>query len=435
MSNQNFNKNIVIIGNGISGVTAARHVRKSSNVPITIISSESKYFFSRTALMYVFMGHMKFEHTQPYEDDFWEKNDIKLIHGNVEKVDFEQYTLEIENGQTIAYGKLVIATGSKTNMFDWPGQNGKGVTGLYSKQDLENLGELAKTAKNAVIVGGGLIGVELAEMLRTRGINVKFLIRENRFWGGILPKEDSEMIERHMKEHGVELILESELDEIILDQNKNVSAIKTKTGMEFPCEIVGIATGVSPNISLFKDSKLETDKGILVNRFLETNIENVYALGDCAQQRDAVGERKVVEAVWYTGRIMGETLAQTLLGNRTEYNPGPWFNSAKFFDIEYQTYGWVWAEPKENETHLFWENQKKRVGMRVSFETSSGRFLGINTYGIRLKHEFFDDALRTDKSLDYILKDLDKAMFDPELYRSYVSEIRASFSNKKLITN
>ncbi len=433
MTNHSSNQHIVIIGNGISGVTTARHVRKSCDVPITIISAESKYFFSRTALMYVFMGHMKFEHTQPYEDDFWEKNNINLIHGSVQKVDFDQQILHLDEGQKLLYEKLVIATGSKTNMFDWPGQNGIGVTGLYSKQDLENLEELAISAKKAVLVGGGLIGVELAEMLRTRGVEVKFLIRENRFWGGVLPKEDAEMLQRHMREHGVELELESELDEIILDANNKVKAIRTKKGYEFDCDIVGIATGVSPNISLFENSILETDKGVLVNRCLETNINNVYALGDCAQQRESLGERKAVEAVWYTGRIMGETLAQTLVGNQTEYNPGPWFNSAKFFDIEYQTYGWVWAEPKENESQIFWENEKNRVAMRVAFETSSHRFLGINTYGVRLKHEYFDTVLRNNTSLEHVLQNLDKAFFDPEFYRSYSGEIRAAFSNKKQI--
>ena len=80
---------IVIIGNGISGVTAARNIRKKSDVPITIISSESKYFFSRTALMYVYMGHMKFEHIEPYEPHFWEKNRISLLEARVDKIDIE----------------------------------------------------------------------------------------------------------------------------------------------------------------------------------------------------------------------------------------------------------------------------------------------------------------------------------------------------------
>ncbi len=189
-------KHIVIIGNGISGVTAARHIRKNSNNQITLISGESSYFFSRTALMYVYMGHMEFKHTQPYENWFWEKNKIDLIHGFVKSIDTDNNLIFFENNTSISYDQLVIASGSKPNKFDWPGQDLKGVTGLYHKQDLEQLEEYApnnQVCKRAVIVGGGLIGIELAEMLLSRNIPVTFLAREKSFWNEVLPYQESEM--------------------------------------------------------------------------------------------------------------------------------------------------------------------------------------------------------------------------------------------------
>ena len=121
-------KHVVIIGNGISGVTAARHIRKLSDAKITIVSGESKYFFSRTALMYVFMGHMKFEHTQPYENWFWKKNRIDLLEGYVSDIAADNKEVVLEDGSTIAYDSLIIATGSKPNKFGWPGQDLKGGT-------------------------------------------------------------------------------------------------------------------------------------------------------------------------------------------------------------------------------------------------------------------------------------------------------------------
>jgi NADH oxidase (H2O2-forming) len=192
---QNMQK-IVIIGNGISGVTAARHLRKLGKDSITIISEETQHFFSRTALMYVYMGHMKFEHTKPYEDGFWAKNRIDLVQDRVEQIDYESKSLSMKSGTPIQYDVLVLALGSKPNKFGWPGQDLDGVQGLYSFQDLELLEKnthkpfaegAAKKVKRAVIVGGGLIGVELAEMLLTRGIEVTFLVREDRFWGNVLP--------------------------------------------------------------------------------------------------------------------------------------------------------------------------------------------------------------------------------------------------------
>ena len=173
-------EHIVIIGNGISGVSAARHIRKLSNKKITIISAETDYFFSRTALMYVYMGHMKFEHTQPYENWFWEKNRIDLVKGYVTSIDHKNSILKIKNSADIVYDKLIIATGSKPNKFGWPGQDLGGVQGLYSKQDLDTLEKNApnkEACKRAVIVGGGLIGIEMAEKIN----NLKMLsiINEN----------------------------------------------------------------------------------------------------------------------------------------------------------------------------------------------------------------------------------------------------------------
>lgn len=423
-------EHIVIIGNGISGVTLARHIRKKSDKKITIISAETEYFFSRTALMYVFMGHMKFEHTQPYENHFWKKNDIDLHFGKVEKVIPTEKKVQFSDNTTLKYDKLVIATGSKSNKFGWPGQDLKGVLGLYHKQDLEELETLSKNAKRAVIVGGGLIGIELAEMLATRNIPVTFLIRESEFWNGVLPDGEAKMIGRHIKEHHIDLRPETNLKEIISDENGRVKSILTEKGEVIECDIVGLTVGVSPNIDFLKDSGIEINRGVMVNRFLETNIPDVYAIGDCAEQREAIGNRRPIEAVWYTGRMMGEVLAQTLTGNKMQYNPGHWFNSAKFFDIEYQTYGWVWAKPKEYENQFYWEHKSGKIAIRISYHKDTNEFLGINTFGIRMRHEFFDKVLTEKQSVNYVIANLKKANFDPEFYKHYEKEIALLFNQQ-----
>ena len=425
-------EHIVIIGNGISGVSLARNIRKLSKKKITIISVETEFFFSRTALMYVFMGHMKFEHTQPYENDFWKKNDINLIKGLVKDINIKDKSLRLADSSVINYDKLVIATGSKSNKFDWPGQDLKGVTGLYTKQDLENLEVMAPNCKRAVIVGGGLIGIELAEMLHSRKIPVTFLVREKSFWGGVLPSGESEMINRHILEHQIDLRLDTSLLKIVSDENGTAKAIVTDKNDTIECQIVGLTAGVSPNIDFLKNSGIDLGEGVKVNRFLETNIKEIYAIGDCAEQHEAIGFRRNIEAVWYTGRMMGEALAQTICGNPMEYNPGHWFNSAKFLDIEYQTYGWVWAHPKENEEQFYWEHSSGKKAIRISFHRLSRAFLGINTFGIRMRHEFFDKVLTENQSVDYVIHHLAEANFDPELFKSYKNEIQKQFISQHI---
>jgi len=427
-------EHVVIIGNGISGISVARHIRKKSNKKITVISEETDYFFSRTALMYVYMGHMKFEHTKPYEDWFWKKNKIDLIKGTVKHIDTDYKTLHFLDGETLPFDKLVIATGSKPNKFGWKGQNLKGVQGLYHKQDLDTLEKYApnnKVCKRAVIVGGGLIGIELAEMLNSRKIPVTFLVRENSFWNNVLPSRESEMINRHIKNHHIDLRLGVNLKEIKASETGEVkSVIIAETGEEIACNFVGLTAGVSPNIDFVKDSNIETGRGVKVNRFLETNKKNIYAIGDCAEQHSAIGLRGAIQAVWYTGRMMGETVAHTICDNRIAYKPGHWFNSAKFLDIEYQTYGWVWANQKENEKRFYWEHKDGEKCIHLNYDKITHEFIGINTFGIRMRHEFFNRILNEKRTVEYVLEYLADANFDSEFYRLYETEILNKFNKE-----
>ena len=416
-------KKIVIIGNGVAGITTAIELRKLSDCEIIVVSEESEYFFSRTALMYVFMGHMKFEHTQPYENGFWAKNNIALKKGRVKAVFPEQNEIALENGGILTYDYLVLATGSKPNKYNWPGQDLEGVSGLYHRQDLEYLEKYASKIKRAVVVGGGLIGVELAEMLNSRGIAVTFLVRENSFWNMVLSENEGRMLEKHILEHGINLKLNTELKEI--QGKETVESIMTSEGESFECQFVGLTVGVSPNVDFLRNSSLNINKGILVNEYLQTNVPNVFAVGDCAEIQHPQEGRRPIEAVWYTGKIMGQTLAKTLAGKKTAYNPGNWFNSAKFFDIEYQTYGLAPAKLNENQEEYYWEKENKAV--RIVFDKENRVFEGINTFGIRMRQDFFEKVLDRKESVDFVMENLDKANFDPEFYKKYEKEVKNGF--------
>lgn len=423
-------KRIVIIGNGIAGVTAARHIRKHSDHQITIISSETKHFFSRTALMYIYMGHMSYENTKPYEDWFWKKNRIDLVNDHVDRITTSEKQLHLSSGTKINYDILIVASGSQSNKLGWPGQDLKGVQGLYSFPDLEKMKEDTRGIHRAVIVGGGLIGVEMAEMLLSRKIEVTFLIREDCFWSNVLPKQEAKMISRHVREHDVDLLEETELQEIVSDSNGHVNGVITKNGDKIECQFVGLTVGVSPNIAFLKDSGIETRRGVLVDEYLQTNVQDVYAIGDCVERSYQLPGRKNIEQVWYTGRMMGEVVAQTICGIKTKYEPGPWFNSAKFFDIEYQTYGNVWNVLRSNEREFYWEHKNGKKAIHFVWDKTSSLFLGLNVFGIRLRHEKFDQWLRQKKSIQFIMSHLADANFDPEFFDRHENEILKSFSDR-----
>ncbi len=376
------------------------------------------------------MGHMSFENTKPYEDWFWLKNNIDLKKAWVQSIDFDNEQLNLGENDSLPYDQLILATGSQSNLFGWPGQELKGVQGLYSYQDLQLMEENTQNAKSAVIVGGGLIGVEMAEMLHSRGIHVTYLIREAHFWGNMLPKEEGSLIDNHLAENGIDLRKQTELEEILDDGNGRVRGIKTKDGEVIECQFVGLTVGVHPNIDLVKETTLETDRGILVDEHLQTNIQDVFAIGDCAQLRNPPSHRRPIEAVWYVGRMMGETVARTITGTKTAYQPGVWFNSAKFFDIEYQNYGTVLPTCPEGCSEFYWECSDRKKCIKVIYETESLKVLGVNLFGIRNRHEVWDRWLNEEQTLDYIIQNLPEANFDPEFFTHWEGEIQEKFNRE-----
>ncbi len=429
-------KKVIIIGNGIAGITCARHIRKLSDFDITVISSESKYFYSRTALMYIYMGHMKQEHTEPYEEFFWKQNRISLLQAHVQKIEPVQSFIALDNGIKMEYDYLVIASGSKSNKFGWPGQDLLGVQGLYNLQDLQTMEQHTKDIKRAVVVGGGLIGIETVEMLLSRNIAVSFLIREKSFWDGVLPAEESEMINKLITHHNVDLQLDTELKEIESHDGDKVTSIITSNGDEIDCGFVALTVGVSPNISFVKDSGIDIDRGILIDNNFRTNIKNIFAIGDCAQFKTPLDGRRPLEQVWYTGKMHGETAAKNIVGQTAEYQPGHWFNSAKFFDLEYQTYGLVLAQKTEEEEWFWWQDKKGEKGLRILWDKNTLAFKGLNSFGIRIRHEVCNDWLNEKTAVKTVVQQLRKANFDPEFFKGFENEFITAFSRQNiLITN
>lgn len=425
-------RKIVIIGNGISGVTAARHIRKHSDDPITLISAETDHFFSRTALMYIYMGHMKYEHTKPYEDFFWEKNRIDLLRTYVQEIDFNKKELKLNNSKSFNYDVLILAVGSKPNRFGWLGQDLEAVQGLYSYQDLESMEKYSPTTQQAVIVGGGLIGIEMAEMFHTRHIDVTLLVREKSFWNNVLPPEESEMVNRQIRKNGMKLLLEAEMEKIVDDGKGRAAGVVLKSGEQIDCQFVGLTVGVSPNTDFLKNSALELGRGIKVNEYFETNQPDVYAIGDCAEfQQAPAADRRNIEQVWYTGRMHGETVAQTICGNKTAYQPGIWFNSAKFIDIEYQVYGQVSNKPdEETEEHFYWEHEEGEKSIRLVFHKEDGTLKGVNLMGVRYRHEVCDKMIRDKWSMKKVFANLKTANFDPEFFKRYEGELIEMYNKR-----
>lgn len=418
---------VAILGNGVTGVSAALRLRAlQPDWRITLVSGESTHHYSRPALMYVFMGHMRYADTKPFEDTFWGEKRLSLLRGWVTRVDLEGRRLELHGQPPLTWDKLLIATGSKPNRFGWPGQDLGGVQGLWGLADLKALTDSCARARQAVIVGGGLIGVELGEMLHSRGLAVTFLVREASYWSNILPAEESAMVGREIERHGVALRLSTQLRTIEDDGTGRAGAVVTDKGERLPCQIVGLTAGVSPNLDVVKDSGLRCGRGVLVDRTLRTSAPDVYAAGDCAEI-EVPGGRNLVQQVWYTGKQQGEVAAENLAGGARPYEPGIWFNSAKFFDLEYQVYGRVNSSVPGEES-LYWEHPGGRKSVRIVHV--GGRVIGVNLMGLRWRHAVCERWIAEERPLAYVLPRLAEANFEPELFARHEREIEAAFASQ-----
>ena len=397
---------VVIIGNGIAGVTAARHVRKADpEAQITMVSDETPSPFARTALMYVYMGVLTREHTRLCEDRFWDENRIDRLHDRALGLDPDDHRIDLRDGGALNYDRLLIATGSRPFLPDWPGSDLEGVQGLYHLSDLDRMEAATADIDAAVVVGGGLIGVELAEMLRTRGKAVTFLVRDGSYLSRVLSESESALVEAEIRRHGVDLRLGAEVEGV--EGAGRVRGVVTRGGETVAAGFVGVGTGVRPNVG-WVDGGAEVDRGVLVDAELRTSVPDVWAAGDCAQLREPPPGVRAVEPIWYTARMQGATAGLGMAGRPRAYEPGVFFNSAKFFDLEWQVYGPTAPDGPGQD----WEWTDGRRSLRVRHH--DGVVVGVSGLGVRLRQAVCTRWIEEHWPLSRALDDLGAARFDPE---------------------
>jgi len=425
--------NVAIIGNGIAGITVATELRKhDKSLAITVISGESEFLYSRPALMYIYMRDMKLKDTQPYEKKFWKKQKINLVQAWVEEIDYEEKRLNLQGHAPISYDKLVLALGSKGNKFGWPGQDLADVQCFTSLQELELLEQ--RTAKmgrdnRVAIVGGGLIGIEVAEMMFQRKLPCSFVVREDTYWDLALSAEEGRMVEEEIRDHAIDLHMGTNLTRINADGADKVVSIDTDKTNTIDCDLVLLTAGVSPNLNLVKDTQLKTERGIVVNPNLETNIKDVYACGDCAQI-NRKNQRPQIEALWYTGIMHGKVVAKNILGGNEKYDRGIWYNSAKFFSIDYHTYGFVGHDlPDEKDLYYRVPNQRKSI--RITYQPD--KVIGFNILGIRYRDNVCRKWIAEERSLDYVIAHLQEANFDGEFHDRFEGFVKTEYRGGILV--
>lgn len=341
----------VILGGGVAAGYAAQVFAEARDVDkqesLCIVCAEDRPPYERPPLSKTFLvGEEDVDDIWINPPEFYEQHNIDLLLGErVLKVDFDQRVLHTAD-QEIGFDKLMIATGSQVKRLSVAGNELENIFYLRSLADAGRIREAAGQAQRAVVIGGSFIGMETASSLRRLGLETTLVFPESHVWANFFTERMSSFFEKYYEERGVTLEKEAEVSSF--QGEGAVQAVKLKDGRELPADIVVAGVGVTPNLEIFASTPLEIQEGVLVNRYLETNIPGVYAVGDVATYPDAyLGEQRRVEH-WDNAYAQGRQAMRNMVGARKPYQHLPYFFS-DVFDLSYE----FWGDTSDHDTVIY----------------------------------------------------------------------------------
>lgn len=332
----------VILGGGlVAGYAAEKFVAEGIyENELCIISDEQHPPYDRPPLSKGFLaGEKSVADTLINDAEFYAENGIELkLNSRVDRVDFDARRLHIaETDETIGFEKLLIATGAGVRELDLPGVELENIFYLRKLGDAKAIRQAAADAKKAVVVGGSFIGMETTAVLQEVGVDTTMLFPESRVWEAFFTPEMSAFFTDYYEKRGVNILPDTGLT-CFNGEEGRVTAVVTDTGAQIPTDLVIMGVGVTPNTDLFRETALQVDDGVIVNRFLETNVPDVYAAGDVARYRDVLYDKLRRVEHWDNAYAQGKHAACAMLGQRERFEHIPYFFSDEF-DLSYEFWG------------------------------------------------------------------------------------------------
>jgi len=290
-------------------------------------------------LAYLLLGEVPETRIICRQPEFYEERRIRLIFARVAAIDLTRRQVRLADGNPIAYDTLLLATGSTAVPATFPGSQSDGVVYLDTLTNVKDILRRIKSGmRSAVIVGGGITAMELAEGLAHHHVSTHYLLRKKTIWSALLSPDESKIVESHAQASGVQIHYNEEIAEVIGANNRVVSA-KLISGKLIACDLIGAAIGVRPNVTLAKSIGLKADRGIVVNEYMETSVPGVYAAGDAAQVFDQWSGDYRVDDLWPSAIAAGRAAGKNMSGLRAPYIKGVPFNAALVFGVHITAIG------------------------------------------------------------------------------------------------
>jgi NAD(P)H-nitrite reductase large subunit len=344
----------VIVGACAAGIGAVEAIREVDvKGEIAVISEEYCSHYSRPMISDYLSGKANLEKMKTRDDKFWQKNNVNLFMSKkAVSLDVNARTVSLEDGSKIAYEKLLLATGGKPFVPKMEGQDKEGVYTFTNIRDAERLAEKINVegAKSAVVIGAGLIGISVTEALTKRGVKVTMVELQDKILSLLLDPKASDIVEMAVRKTGVNIITGQSVQKILgkPGNDRVVESIVLTKGDVILCDMVICAIGVIPRTDLVAGTSVKTNRGIVVDKYMQTNVPDVYASGDVAEAYDFILNQNRLLPLWPLAVLEGKVAGYNMAGKPTDYSGGTNMSSLKYFGMLIVSVGL--ANPKEDPT-------------------------------------------------------------------------------------
>lgn len=359
----------LIIGNGIAGLAAAREIRANDEEgAVVMVSSEPTLTYYRVKLTEYISKDFADEDLLVSKENWYQDKNIKVILRKfVEYVDIENNRVKLDDGQEVEYEKLLVATGSRPFIPPINGKYKEGVFALRTLKDLHYIKDYMKSCEEVSVIGGGLLGLEAAWSLKQLGKEVSIIEFAPYLLPRQLDKEIANKLEEKLSKMGFKVYLSSQAEEITGEGT--ATGIKLNGERNIKADAILVSSGIRPNLDLVRDTTIEYDKGIKVDKHLKTNIENVYAAGDVVE----IG--KMVLGLWTAGNEQGKIAGANMTGKELEYNHPKIFTTLQIGDIELFSAGII------NDFDKVYEYKDEKEDIHHKIFTKDGKIVGVILFG------------------------------------------------------
>lgn len=377
---------LAIVGNGMAAARLVQELKKAPGFEgrILMIGREPRPAYNRVLLSPLLAGEIGEPALELHSTHWYDEQGIELLCDDpVVVLEPEQHRLQTHRGKSIHYRQLVLATGSNSSLPPLPGLSLNGVMGFRNWQDVEIMREAAVHGGKAVVIGGGLLGLEAAEGLRKQGMTTSVLQRSDYLLNRQLDRQGAGLLQQTLEQRGLRIITGAGVEALQGNGAGHVTGVMLKDGRVLPADIVILATGISPEISLARSAGLDCDRAITVDAELRTSAGNIFALGECCQFEDHT--YGLVAPIWRQARV----LAQVLRGCPGRYSEQPVATQLKVSGIELFSCGEIEAPDAD-----VLEYQDPELGDYRKLWSRGGRLVGAVLLGdTRLGNSYFEQIL------------------------------------------